>query len=307
MKKALSLITSIIFILTTFAACNNENSNKESTAISITDDLERTINISSANKVVAASGSLAEIWLLAGGSLLGATDDAFDGRFRISQDTKNIGKLHQINLETILEINPDLVILSAELSSQTKMKSALESADINALYLSIESFDDYLSALKKLTEITQREDLYKKNGTDLQETIAQIISEVPKNQSPEILLLRANSTKLEARNSETLAGIILKDMGCKNIADSDNNILENLSIENIIKSNPDYIFAILQGEDEQKARNVLKTTLQESTIWNNLDAVKNNKFIILPKELFHQKPNARWHESYKMIWEILYG
>ncbi|MGN0473693.1 MAG: hypothetical protein ACI4IJ_01255, partial [Acutalibacteraceae bacterium] len=40
--------------------------------------------------------------------------------------------------------------------------------------------------------------------------------------------------------------------------------------------------------------------------WKDLQAVKNSKYIFLPKELFHYKPNARWAESYIYAANILY-
>ena len=35
--------------------------------------------------------------------------------------------------------------------------------------------------------------------------------------------------------------------------------------------------------------------------------VKNNNYHVLEKELFHNKPNNRWGESYKILADILYG
>ena len=37
-----------------------------------------------------------------------------------------------------------------------------------------------------------------------------------------------------------------------------------------------------------------------------LTAVKQDRLILLPKELFHYKPNARWGESYAYLAKILY-
>ena len=33
---------------------------------------------------------------------------------------------------------------------------------------------------------------------------------------------------------------------------------------------------------------------------------ENDRFVVLPKELFHYKPNARWGESYEYVAKILY-
>lgn len=100
---------------------------------------------------------------------------------------------------------------------------------------------------------------------------------------------------------------MLKDLGCVNIADSNGSLLENLSMETIIQEDPDFIFAVTMGESEEKALGVLEETLKSNPAWAGLTAVKNGRYVVLPKDLFHLKPNNRWGESYEMLYEILYG
>jgi iron complex transport system substrate-binding protein len=95
-------------------------------------------------------------------------------------------------------------------------------------------------------------------------------------------------------------------MGCENIADSDVGLLENLSMEVIIKEDPDYIFLVYQGEDEEEARAAVASALTANPAWSSLGAVQGDRFIVLPKDLFHQKPNDRWPDAYQMLGEILY-
>lgn len=35
--------------------------------------------------------------------------------------------------------------------------------------------------------------------------------------------------------------------------------------------------------------------------------MKEDRVEVLPKDLFHYKPNARWGESYQMLAELMYG
>jgi iron complex transport system substrate-binding protein len=283
-----------------------QNSTPAVSAAAFTDALGLPVAVAAPQRVVAATGSLAHIWLLAGGSLVGVTNDAFDERFVLPPETANIGRLHQIDLETTFALEPDFVILSAELSSQVKLYESFAEAGIDTAYFSVESFADYLAALKNFTDITGRADLYQQNGLDLEAEITGVI-EKAKGQPPDkILLLRANSSGINVRNSETMAGIMLRDLGCVNIADSEAALLESLSMEVIIKEDPDFIFAVYQGEDEEKAKQALEEALLSNPAGPELKAVKNGRFIILPKELFHQKPNDRWPEAYQTLYEILY-
>ena len=37
-----------------------------------------------------------------------------------------------------------------------------------------------------------------------------------------------------------------------------------------------------------------------------LTAIREKRYTILPKELFHFKPNARWDEAYRYLYDLLY-
>ena len=59
------------------------------------------------------------------------------------------------------------------------------------------------------------------------------------------------------------------------------------------------------GADD-KALAALAEGIASNPAWKDLSAVKNGRYNILPKELFHYKPNAKWAESYEYIAKIIY-
>ena len=61
------------------------------------------------------------------------------------------------------------------------------------------------------------------------------------------------------------------------------------------------------GNDEELAEKNLKKTVENNPAWNGLSAVQNGRYIILPKEKFLYKPDAKWGDSYAYLSEILYG
>ena len=60
------------------------------------------------------------------------------------------------------------------------------------------------------------------------------------------------------------------------------------------------------GKDTQKALDALAAGIQANPAWNSLSAVQNGRYVVLPSDLFHYKPNARWGESYEYLAKILY-
>lgn len=256
-------------------------------------------------RVVVASGSLADMWQLAGGTVVAATNDAFENGF--VTDAVNIGGLHSPSLENILAIEPDFVILSANMSGHLALQESLNALGISTAFFGISEFADYLFVLRKMTEITDRTDLFEANGTVIAYRIDEFIAKSHDEASPAVLLLRATAGGVEARNSDNSAGAILLNMGAINIADSESGLLENLSMELIIQQDPDFIFAVTMGTSEEAAHQALEDVLYSNPAWAGLTAVREGRYIMLPRELFHMQPNNRWAEAYEMIWEILYG
>ena len=99
--------------------------------------------------------------------------------------------------------------------------------------------------------------------------------------------------------------LFLKVCICVNIADSDTYLLENLSVEAVIREEPYRIFVVLMGSNADAAKASFEKMLKENPAWATLDAVKNGRLHIMDKSLFHLKPNARWAEAYGVLYEKL--
>lgn len=274
-----------------------------------TDSLGNTVELEQPPKRVAALlGSYAETWLLAGGEVVAVTQDAYDERgLELPEDTVNLGANQQPDLEALFAAEPDLVLLTPDLDGQMGLRDSLEAAGIPAAWFKVETFDDYLNMLKICTDLTGRSDLYQKNGLDIQSEIDAAIASVPEGEAPTVLLLRAYSSGVRAKNSDNIAGVILKDLGAANIADSDSGLLEDLQMESILAADPEFIFVTTMGASQEAALESLDELLHSDPAWQTLTAVKEDRVEVLPKDLFHYKPNARWGESYQMLAELMYG
>ena len=79
--------------------------------------------VSAPEKTVAVSKSIADLWLLSGGSLVGTTEDAMelDG---ISDGTAVIGTLSHPEIEAVLALNPDLVLLTEDIHGVIKFSDS---------------------------------------------------------------------------------------------------------------------------------------------------------------------------------------
>lgn len=289
------------------SSIDNTDSTKEEPYYTFTDDLSNTVTLKQKpERVVSLIGSYAETWVLAGGELVGVTDDVITQRqMDISEETKIIGTVKDPNLEELLSLSPDFVLLSPDIENHIKISETLENLNIAHAFFKVEYFEDYLNMLDICTDITGNKELYEENGLKVQRQIEDVLSKIDKSKEPTVLFIRAFSSGAKAKSDDNMACKILEDLGTCNIASKHQSLLEDLSIEEIIEEDPDYIFVTTMG-DSDKAIEALKKGIQQNPAWNNLSAVKNDRYVILPKELFHYKPNARWGESYEYLAKILY-
>ncbi len=286
-----------------------ENSN----AVTFTDDLEREVTVENPQRVVALLGSYAHIWYLAGGNVVASADDAWeDFDIPLATDAINLGGTKDLSLEKVFEANPDFIIASSNTSQHIEWLDTLENAKLNVAYFEVSDFEDYLRVLKICTDITGNTELYNENGSSILDEINGIIDASQKRiqqkngDAPKVLSLRASATWIRAKNSTgNVLGEMLKDLGCINIADSDDSLLENLNLEHIMQEDPDYIFICQQGNNLEGIKAHIDKFISENPAWSNLTAVKEGRVYIMDRALYTLKPNNRWSEAYEKLEEIL--
>ena len=284
----------------------------ETQGYTFTDALGREVTVENPKRVAALLGSYADIWYLAGGEVIASADDAWDDfDLPLPEDAVNLGMTKELSLEKLFEANPDFVLASSNTKGNVEWLETLEAAGITVAYFEVNDFSDYLNFLKICTDITGRSDLYEKNGLAIAEQIEEVIacSEAritQKGEAPTILSLRASSTFIRAKNSkDNVLGEMLASLGCVNIADHEESLLENLSIEQIILQDPDYIFFIQQGDNEEGTKENINSFIAENPAWSELTAVKEGRVYLLEKELYALKPNDRWAEALENLETIL--
>lgn len=279
------------------------------TACTFTDALGNTVTVDRPQRVVSFYGSFAEMWMLAGGELAGTTDDAITERkLPLGEDVAIIGSTRNPNLEMALGLDADFAILSADTTDHVQAAETLRAAGVTCAFFRVDTLEDYLAAMEVCTSITGRADLYEQNALAVQRQAQEVIQRVRpllEEEPVTALLIRAYSTGAKAKGMDNLAGVMLHQLGVKNLVDQHPSLLEELSMEEIIAADPDYIFVTIMGSSQQKALDALAEGIQKNPAWSSLSAVQNGRYVILPGDLFHYKPNARWGESYAYLADIL--
>lgn len=320
LKFLAALALSAVLLLSGCAApAQNETTPESASAASETTAVsERVITDSYGTKtklpddpcVVSLYGSFAECWLLSSGKLAGITEDAVDEHgIEIDDGTALVGTVTEPNLESVAALSPDYVILSADLPAHAELDSALTDMQIPHGYFHMDNVMDYAKIMLNFCAVNDPDgEKYDENVTQVLKRIESIKQETAEKLSgqkaPTVLLLRAYSTSVKAKGEDTVAGAILKELGAHNIADDNESLLEDLSLESVIEADPDYILVMTMGSEEN-AKTYMAENIENNPAWSELSAVKNGRYIYLPKDLFHYKPLNRWDESYAYIAKLL--
>ena len=261
-------------------------------------------------KTAVLLSSLADLWITAGGTVDVTVGESVERGFvDPSVILVDDGAGKTVNLEALIAAQPDFVLYSADLAGQLECADALRAAGIPAAGFAVETFDDYLRVLKICTDILSTPERYGQYGTALQTEIDAMvaIARAQENQ-PDILFVRAGSsaryTKAKTTENHFVCGM-LKDLGTFNIAEKAPVLLDGLSAEEILLSDPNFILFTTMGDESAGA--AYMDSLISDPVWQTLTAVKTGNVHQLPKELFQYKPNARWGEAYAYLIELIYG
>ena len=304
-----------IFVLLAFclmlSACGQASSTPTvfGEEICFTDDLGREVTVENPQRVVCITASFADIWCLAGGAdtIVATTSSTwkyFD--LPLKEDVVDLGDSKNLNLEQLIACEPDLILASCGTDSSPELEPVLTEMGLNVAYFSVNNFEDFQRMLKTCTEITGHPENYETYGVEVGKQVDAAIARADGSR-PTVLYVRATGTTCKVKNSKgSVLGEMLAALDCVNIADQDESLLENLSMEAILAADPDYIFTVVQGSDPTSAQALLDTTLLKNPAWNTLTAVKEGRFYNMDQNLYNMKPNGRWGEAYEKLADILY-
>jgi len=282
-------------------------------SVTFTDDLGREVTVSNPQRVVACMGSFAGAWQLAGGTLVGASDDAFSHYGVDSSAVSGVGKSTALNLESILDLDPDFVIMTgisdgkhATGVSQEDLESSLDEAGVPVAFFKVTTFSDYERMMGIFCQITGRDDLYQQNVADVRSQIdTDIQTYSVADKAPTVLVVSAYSKGLVVQNSTGMAGAIVRDLGAVNTADENPSLLSDFSTEAVVEADPDYILVLAASDDEATAQQYYEDAVGSDSAWADLTAMKEGRVTMLDAAHFLYKPLDKWAESYEIVGQAL--
>lgn len=299
-------------VITDDAVTFTDASSADGSSVTISKNPQKTVNL---------YASFTTLWYEAGGTVIGCIggdtsvdlyqeyigrDITADGGVSVVA-TSSSGK--KWDVETIINLQPDLIICSTAMSGYSTIQAPAAAADIPVIAVSYNDFSDYLKWFKVFCNINGKSELWDSVALKALDQVTEILASCPTENTPSVFSMFVNADSLQANTSNTVVGGMISAMNAGNIVDTWENASSaerlEINLETVFSANPDIIIVQCHaGEDDAKA--LVESTYGSNPVWQSLKAVQDGKVYYLEKSLFHNKPNSRFAEAYQKLAEILY-
>lgn len=263
-------------------------------------------------RVVIAFNSILGLWYYTGGTSLtkargtvNVPDEALD--------LVDLGSTRSLSIEAIIALEPELVILAANINNQVAMAPILEEIGIEVMIIdtSTNSYNRFLENSLLFSKINRTEEQYEERVGSKRKNIDNIISKTRGiNEKPSVAVIMVSNKNMKIESSASLTGEVIDLLGGVNIIEKDDIKISGktriaFSIESLLFANPDIIMFSSMGSIEGCKKNINKM-ISDNPVWSEMEAVKNNRVYFLPKEYSVYKPNENYDEAFRYIGSILY-
>lgn len=269
---------------------NSEDNNTQSLDENISD-----------KRIIAASKTVAEYLALFDQKIVGIAKQ--ENLPEIYAQVEQVGSPRKLNLELISSLNPDYVI--ANESSKDNLEESLISQNIKSIYLDSSSYDLVFENIKTIGHLLGQDKKADSIIKEMKDKETSIIDKAKDLEGKSLLLIFGNGDNFQLMTQNTYLGNLAEKLGLKNIGKDNAKDKKYLpySLEEIVKSNPDYILTLAHGNKEQ-AESLFEKEF-EKDIWKNLNAVKENRLIHLDDQTFPVTGNIHVMETLENLLKIL--
>lgn len=192
---------------------------------------------------------------------------------------KKVGGLYDLNYEAVVELHPDLVIMTGLFSDGAVQ---LDKLGLNILIVPYDTVGDVLDSTIKIGKATGRTEEAEKLAASIKKELAAARASRPGGTPPRVMIVvdrnPGNLQGLFVAGGKNFLNELLKIAGGKNIFADAAVGYPQPSLEEIISRNPEIIIETrIGGKLSEKDK---KRTAEEWNALGNIDAVKNGRIYI---------------------------
>ncbi|MBU3092920.1 ABC transporter substrate-binding protein [Clostridium sp. CF011] len=286
-KSIISLVLAV-FVCVVFSACGSKGENKgslnttkkETNAVvyplKVVDSYDRTVIIEKEPKrIITIAPNITEgIYALGkGSSVVGRSD--YDDYPAQALKVTSVGDLLQPSVEKIVELKPDVVIVSALFDKAIIKK--LEALNIKVVALGgEENFNGVYDTMSKLGQVVNASGEAQTIVSDMKRKVAEITDKVKDAKKPTVYYVAGFGKSGDfTAGKDTFIGSMIDIAGGKNAAGD--VVGWNYSVEKLVEKNPDVLICSKLYDS--------KKGIKATNGYKDLNAVKNGKLLEIDENI----------------------
>lgn len=256
------------------------------------------------SRIVTLSTADTEIVYALGGSVVGRPTASGPVYPPQAASAVEVGTAHGINFENLASVKPDLVVASEALRQH---EGTIRSLGAEVIFNSHNTYPEIQNSVRMFGTILGAEEKAEAIIKEMDQKLAKLSK--PKQTVKTLIVYGAPGSFVVALPG-SYPGNFLELAGGKNVAESFPKMQNmpnyaELSLERVIAANPDLILFITHGGDPDEIKESFKKQYESNPAWAGLSAVKNDRFEVLPANLFAANPGIRAPEAIEVINKFL--
>jgi iron complex transport system substrate-binding protein len=203
-----------------------------------------------------------------------------------SLDITKVGQYSDMSIETIVDLQPDLII--AAMRTQYQTVENLEAVGQTAIIIYPQNFDDVLADISLIGEATGQIEEAKAVVASIQEKAQEIADKTQDAPKPRVYIEYFFNGGYQSYGSESFADELINKAGGQNIFTDSPSAYMATSSEEVIVSNPEII--IIAKGAMSEACGLTPETIRDRPGWSEIDAVQNNQIYEIDERLLLPGP-----------------
>lgn len=294
---------------------DNEFRTQETVAMrSVVDATGNTVDIPMRpQRVVILNASHLDLFWAAGGAqhIVGKpTSNALSAAVQeATAKAQEVGVIHSPNVESILALQPDLVI-GINVPFHHALQSVLAKANVPFLIKPLDTYEQVIETLEFYGELNNQADMAAKAVDKIEKQYKLAIKQRSDYTAPKCLIVWGAANSFSMATSESFAGDLLQRVGGNNIADQTDKQKASggfipLSMEMVAKADPEFIFVITHAQNSSNEAFI--DQFAQDPVWQGVKAVQERRVYLLPSPLFAVNPGTRVGEALTILADHLYA
>jgi len=254
-------------------------------------------------RIVTLSSADTEMIYALGGAVVGRPTALGAVNPPAAASAVEVGSTHGILFEKLASVKPDLVIASPALKSQ---QATIEKLGAQMLFNSQNTFEDIKASVRLYGKLLGKESKAEEITAGMDKSVGSLKKPASK---PKTLIVYGAPGSFVVALPTSYPGSFLELAGGENVASKFPKMdtmpqYAELSMERIVASNPELILLITHG-DAAEVKAGFKKQFEGNAAWKSLPAVKNDRFEVLPQDLFAANPGIRAPKAIETINNLL--